>query len=666
SVGSPFLNESRNEVGSVDGEEISITEFSQKVEQNLAQFKQQYGNAGGPQMQAMAVDNAWNGEVADIILGKEYKKLGLQVSDEELFDLVQGKNPSPLIMQSFMNQQTGQLDRAAIINSLKARDKDPNLANQWAMLYGEIERQTLQQKYSKLVMNSVFVTTLEANDDHTNRNKLANFTYVNLDYSSIADNSVKLTDADYTAYYNANKNRYFNPAELRSVEFVAFNSLPSKEDSVAVKTNIEKLAADFRTSTNDSLFAAINSDVKVPFAYIGKGVLNGAIDSVIFDYPAGSYYGPVLSGNSYKLAKVVGVQFQPDSVKASHILIDPSKVGGLPAAQKLADSLRKVIVGGGNIATLAPIYSVDGSKDKGGDLGFFGRNQMVAPFEEASFSGKTGDVKVVNSQFGVHVVKITAQKGSTKRVKVAYIEKSLGSSSKTQSAAYKLATNFFNEATSEDFAAVAKKKGYTIVKAEKMNATQGYAPGLDNPRNLIRDAFAAESGEKLGQVYQMDNGYVVARVTEIRPKGILPLEVIKKEIEPLVRNAVKAKMLTEKLNAAAAGAQNINQVAQKVGRPAVPVQNIVLANPVIPALAQENKVVGTVFGLQVNKLSKAIEGERGVYVVVVNGFAAAPPLANTFKQKQTMLEGVAQRSLNGTFQALQDKADIKDNRVKFY
>ncbi|WP_199141408.1 peptidylprolyl isomerase [Pedobacter sp. ASV12] len=657
---------SRTSVGSIDGEEIKYEEFNPKVEQSISQFKQQYGGSINPQMQAMAVDQAWQGEIANVLLTKEYTRLGLIVSGDELFDLLQGKNPSPLIKQYFSNPQTGELDRNAVITSLKAQQKDPKLKQQWDMLQAEIEKQALQQKYANLVRNSVYVTSLEANDEYINRNKLVNFKYVNLDYSTVLDKDVKITDADYQAYYDANKKRFDNPVETRSFEYVSFSIKPTATDSAAVKAQVEKLAADFKVTPNDSLFAINNSDVKVPYAYIAKGKLDPAVDSVIFNYPAGSFYGPKFSGNSYKLIKVISTRFSPDSVKASHILIDPSKVGGEANALKMADSLKAVVQKGGSFAELAKKYSVDGSKDKGGDLGTFGRNAMVAPFEEAAFGGKTGDLKVVKTQFGVHLIKIEKQIGSSKEAKLAYIEKTLAPSAKTRDIAYKKASNFLNEVKGDNFSALAQKQGYTVGVADKVVSSQGFAPGLDNPRQLIRDAYDAKKGDVLGQVYTMDNGFVVAHLTDIKPKGQLSLEDVKKQIQPMVMNAVKAKMLTEQANKALAGASNIDQVAQKLGKTATPVQNMVFANPIIPGLAQENKVVGTIFGSAVNKLSKPVDGEKGVYVFTVEGFTAPAPLGNTFKQKETMLLGLGQRSLGAAFQALQEKSDIKDNRVKFY
>ncbi|KQB99610.1 peptidylprolyl isomerase [Pedobacter sp. Hv1] len=664
--GSAIWGASRNVVGSIDGQDIKYEEFSPKVEQSIAQFKQQYGGSINPQMQAMAVDQAWQAEIANTILTKEYSRLGLTVSGDELFDLLQGKNPSPLIVQYFGNPQTGQFDRAAVISSLKAQAKDPKLKQQWDLLQVEVEKQAMQQKYANLIRNSVYITSIEANDEYNNRNKLANFKYVDLGFSTVLDKDVKITDADYQAYYDANKKRFDNPTETRGFEYVTFSIKPTAADSSAVKAQIDQLAADFKITPNDSLFAANNSDVKVPFAFISKGKLDPAVDSVIFNYPVGSFYGPKFSGNSYKLIKVVGSRVSPDSVRASHILIDPSKVGGEVAAFKLADSLKSLIQKGGSIADLAKKYSVDGSKEQGGDLGTFARGAMVPEFENASFDGKTGDVKVVKSQFGVHVIKIVKQVGSSKVAKLAYIEKSLAPSQKTRDAAYKKASSFLSEVKGDNFSTLAQKKGYTVGLADKITATQGFAPGLDNPRQLIRDAYQAEKGDVLTQVYTMDNGFVVARLTDIKPKGQLSLADVKKEIQPMVMNAVKAKMLTEKVDKALQGAANIDQVAQKLGKTATPAQNVVFSNPIIPGLAQENKVIGAIFGSQVGKLSKAIEGDKGVYAFVVDGFTNPAPLDNVFKQKETMILGVAQRSLGAAFQALQDKSDIKDNRVKFY
>src|SRR5690606_41648662 len=109
----------------------------------------------------------------------------------------------------------------------------------------------------------------------------------------------------------------------------------------------------------------------------------------------------------------------------------------------------------------------------------------------------------------------------------------------------------------------------------------------------------------------------VARLVDRPPQALLSLDAVKPHIEAQVRNEVKAKMLTEKLNNALNGASTIDQAAQKLGKTAVSVENIVLANPVLPGVALEPSVVGTAFGLQPNKLSKSVKGTQGVYALQV-------------------------------------------------
>jgi len=670
-LGSPFWNASKNEVGEVAGETISYQEFSQKVEQNTNNFKQQMGqNNLNPQMTAYIVENTWNQNIAEILLNKEIQRLGIQVGKNELNDMVSGKNPDPQVVQSFADPKTGEINRAqlaAFLSNLDTQDPNSQIRQQWGNFLASIRQSRLSQKYNNLVKNSMYVTSLEARDDYNNRNKLANFNYVNLDYSSIADNQIKLSDADYKEYYDEHKNLFKNPAETRSFEYVVFDATASKADSAEAKATVGRLAAEFKKSANDSLFVQINSDTKTPVSYVKKGQLDPALDSAVFNAAPGSVVGPVFSNGSFRLAKVLDSKVGPDSVQASHILINPATEGGVDKAKAKADSIRNLIAKGTPFAVLAAQFGTDASKDKGGDLGTFGRGAMIPAFEEAVFNGKTGDLKVVTTQFGVHVIKINRQVGSSRVVKVAVVDKGLTSSSKTQQEAYAKASSFLSASTSgKAFDEQVGKAGQRKLVAENVTGTQGSIPGLDNAREIIRWAFKADEGDVSDQVFDAGNKVVVAKLTSVNPEGVLALDKVKKQIEPMVRNRVKAKQLKEKFDAALNGANSIQQVAQKVGRPVTPVENIVAANPVIPGVAQENRVIGTVFGLQPNKLSQAIEGERGVYVVAVTKFTNPAPLTNTVRQKQQISEGLAQRAAGEAFRVLRDKAKIKDNRVRFF
>jgi peptidyl-prolyl cis-trans isomerase D len=669
--GSSFFKDDRNELGEVAGEKVPYDEFSKRLEQNTNQFKQQSGQSNlTAQFTNYLQENTWNTYVSQIILNKEIEKLGLTVSGDEAQAMVSGNNPSPQIVQAFGNPQTGQLDKTRLnsfLNNLKTMKSDDPMKAQWTQFVSQMVDAKAGEKYMSLVTNGLYVNALDAKDDYEAKNKLVNFKYVTLDYAAIPDNKVTLTDDDYKSYYDEHQSEFKNKQELRSIDYVSFNAAPSKEDSAAIKDQAEKLVPAFKSSTNDSLFVQVNAETKVPLAYKHKGQLGDPkLDTVMFGAQKGFIYGPYFSSGSYKLAKLVDSRVGPDSVKARHILIDANQ-GGVQKALAKADSLKKLIESGkSTFDNLARMYSIDkNSGEKGGDLGTFGRGAMIPVFEDAVFGGKKGDLKIVTSQFGVHLIQIEDQKGSSQVVKVAVVDKPVTPSAKTQSAAYSKAQAFLASLTKGNFDAEAKKAGLAKKTAADINNLAYGLPGLDNAREVVRWTFKADKGDFADQVYIVGDQYVIPTLTEIKPKGTLPLDVVKKQIEPAVRNHVKAKQLAEKLQSAETGASSIDQVAQKAAAKVVPVQNVVFANPVIPGLSLEYKVIGTVFGSQPNKLSKPVEGQHGVYVFVVDNFINPAPLTNAVREREQIGQALLQRSQGQIFDALKDKANVKDFRSKF-
>ncbi|GAA4782599.1 SurA N-terminal domain-containing protein [Olivibacter ginsenosidimutans] len=666
--GTPFWAGRQDEVGNINGNAIKYEQFNTQVEQSINNMRQQMGGNMSPQMRSYAVEEAWNQNLRQILLTKELERIGLGVGTSELQDMVTGKNPSPMIVQNFGNPQTGEVDRNQLNQFLTNinNESGTELSQQWNSFLEAMRDNRLQQKYNNLIQNSIYVTSLEANEDYNQRNKIANFSYVLLDYASVPDKDIKLSDADYQNYYDAHKAAFKNEMETRSFDYVVFNAQPTAQDTAATKEAVTNLTQELAKTTNDSLFAVSNSEQKRPVAYLKKGTLSPALDSLVFSAAKGTTVGPVYANGVYESAKILDVRNSPDSVTARHILLNPAKEGGVDKAKAKADSLKNLILKGANFAALAVEYGTDGTKDNGGELGTFARGSMIPAFEDAVFDAKPGDVFVLNTQYGVHVIKVDAQKGMSKVVKAAIIDKSVSSSNETLKAAYSKASNFYGKITGKNFAEEAKKAGLTVEHAENIAPMQGYIQNLESPRELIKWAFKAEQGDLSDKVYELDNQYVVAQLTSIRPKGQLSLADVKKEIEPEVLKKVKATKLEQKFNEALTGAKTIEQVAQKVGKTPKAEQNIVLANPILPGVAQENKVVGTVFGLQPKQLSKPIEGNQGVYVVQVTDFVNPAALDNLDGQKRQIQQQLRQRIANQAFQALLDKADITDNRVRFF
>ena len=108
----------------------------------------------------------------------------------------------------------------------------------------------------------------------------------------------------------------------------------------------------------------------------------------------------------------------PDQAKSRHILISVPEGADAKtdaAAKAKAESVLKQLQAGGNWTALAKKYSDDpGSKDQGGELGFAQRGKMVPEFDKAIFTQKIGDIEIVKSSFGYHIIQVEERQRRTR------------------------------------------------------------------------------------------------------------------------------------------------------------------------------------------------------------------------------------------------------------
>lgn len=670
--GTPFWARHQNQVGSINGNTIDYNEFNQQVDQTTEIYRQQLGGVLSPQMRGWAVEQVWNQYVNRELLAGEIERIGLSIGKAELNDLVHGNNPSMQIVQAFSDPQTGQFDRQqliAFVNQVGTLPSNHEAVFQWNALLENVVQEQLNFKYNNLINNSVYVTTLEATDEYVQRSKSANFEYVLLDYASIADESITLTDADYKAYYDQNRKLFVNQEETRDIEFVEFDASPRDQDTARVLEHVNTLAAQLAESRTDSLFAAVNSDTKYPYSYYRKGSLGIGLDTLVFSAAKGTVVGPILNNGAFEIAKVIDSRTSPDSIKASHILLNPVFEGGLDQARAKADSIQALVRSGENFAALAIQFSVDeGSKFNGGELGTFPRGYMVQEFEDPVFDARKGEVIIVNSQFGVHIVKIEDVIGSSQVVKLAIIDKQINSGKETIDMAYGQATSFYGDIRSNDLRGLAEGHGLRVHNVEHVNARATMLGSTVVKRDLIRWAFEAKVGDISDKIYESEENdrYIIAKVTEVRKKGQLPLDAVKGSITNDVLEMVKANQLAQRAGEATAGGGNLAAIAQRLNTDPVASENVTLANPVIPGVGLEHAVIGTVFGSDLNVVSKPVKGNQGVYVVEVHGFVNPEAPSDLSAQKRQMAQAQLQRNWSLVFRALNDKAKIVDNRARFF
>jgi peptidyl-prolyl cis-trans isomerase D len=660
-------------IGMVYSEDIQPEEFQQSYENALTNQRQQMGpNAEiSSFVQGQVSGRVWDQIVNSRILMREANMLGLEVSGDEIRYEALKADPHPLLVQAFTGGDPTKYDKAQIKSFFDNFSSQPEeMQLNWSRFENEFVVQRISDKLSALVNSSVFVTDLEAAENFKVQNQTVSFQYVPLFLNSIKDEQVQIDDADYQKYYDAHKEE-FKKNEGRSFQYVEFSIQPTKSDSIIARDWMAKQQERFSKTTNDSAFVAGAGNSTYTGQYLPRGSYPAEVEDQIFSADSGTVIGPVYQKGNFVLVKVKGSK--PDSLysfHASHILVRPEGAtdADTAAAMKKAQNLVARIKAGEDFSKLATEESQDpGSASKGGDLGWFREGVMVKNFNNAVKTMHKGDVRIVKSEFGIHIIKATSDP-SKKLVLAAMLEKPVTAGSATVQAGYNQASKFRTSVNNlDDFNAATKKMGITARVAENIGPNEYNIAGLDNPRDLIRWAYNDDT--KVGDITdprQVGSKYIVAILTKKTEEGYQELSEVKDQIKPMVINEKKKEMLADKLKEAMQKNNNLASLATAVQSNVNTVQSVTFANPTIPNMNNEVKLVGYAFGSPKGKVTGPIEGESGSFVIQVTEINDIQPPKNMDQQRQQMQQQISTNAITSAMDALKQLAKVKDYRYLYY
>lgn len=674
---SKLFSSLKQTVGEVNGENIELGEFNKRVNQAEEMEAQQNGGQRPTGIKVNQLrEQLWNQITAEKIFYAEAEKLGITLTPKELSAiLLSSDQNNPFMQQGLADQTTGKLDVAkaqeAIKNIKKFTGEQKEAVN--AQIIDPLKLSTAVSKYSGLLNASAYYPTWMQEKDIADAKNFANISYVAIPYTDISDSTIKVTDEDINAYVKKNSNLFKQEAG-RTISYISFTQLPSKADSLKLKQEMEQLKTVFATDSAPQAFVARNaSAIEYTDEYLPKSRIPSTQTDSIVKNSFGTVYGPYIDGENYAIAKVIGSKEMPDSIRARHILIpvnDPQT--GKPVnvdstAKKLADSILTAIKGGADFAALAAKYSSDGSKDKGGDLGYYAYGQMVPEFNAFSFSKPVGSKDVVQTQFGYHVIEILSQKDFKPAYKIAIVAKPIVSSSETYNAASQKA----NSATAQKNAAALSKyasaNGLVLVQSPSVIKENDFSVGaLQDARQLVRWAFEAKKGE-VSEPFNIGNDLVVATVDNIYKEGLQDAATARSGAEVIIRKEKKAVIIKAKLGASptleSAAAAYGKQVTQAGAD-----SSITFNSQLINGVGMEQKVIGASFNKEYQaKPSPPIEGTTGVFVIKVNSIGTKPADSpEVIAQQATGKIGALRSQTNNWFEGLKKQSKIEDNRSKFF
>lgn len=661
-------------IGKIYGENIDPNEFRVKYENAIANYRAQLppDESISPALEGQISDEIWNQFIMERIYDKEWAAIGLNVTGEEIMDLTVGPNPHPIAMQYLVSdRETGKYEKDKIYQFIsRIEEAGPEQKKFWLDFEKYLSEERSKEKYYGMIKNGLYVTELEAKDGFFAGNKTASVKFVPLFTNTIADSTIEVADKDYRDYFNLHREDYKRD-ESRTIEYVSFDVTSRKEDTTTAEKWINQQIDAFKTAKNDSSFVARVGRTSFKNTFQRRGEFPADIEERIFAADSGQVIGPFFDNGTYKLAKIVDTK--TDSVyfyKASHILIKPEGAAEADsvAAMNKAKEIMNKIKAGSDFAQMAMENSQDQSNAaKGGDLGWFQASTMVKRFGDAVARANSGDLFVVRTEFGAHVVKITAPR-SNKLVKAAILERKVMPSGKTEEIAYTGAQRFRGMlARGEDFQDVVVKKGFNKRVAENIKPNDKMIPGMESPRELIRWVYGSDT--KVGDVsdpIRVGNKYVVAYVTKMQEEGYANLDEVKEQIKPMVINEKKKDILSKKMNDAYGSGKSLEEIAKAVGTSVNNAEGVLFQNPFVPNLGQEPYFVGYVFGLKPNTVSKPFKGENGVFVVSVDKFGDIKVPENFTQEQKQMLQNEQGRSQNAAMNALRQGADVKDMRYIYY
>lgn len=668
--------------GEVFGTEINMQEYDQEVQARIAAARENAERTGQPYNEDMddrIRDEVWNQRVNDIIWKKEiHNGFNVNVTTAELNDLLYGNNIPDYIKQSGMfNNSMGQFSVDSVKSLRQRIEMMDAQAKQWWV--ENIERPVKETrkitKYFNMVAKGMYVTKAEAERDHVDKNRRFKIRYVAQQFKDIPDSTIKVTDEDIREYYNKNKHRKkYESFGSRSFSYIEFLLVPTQEDYNEAKNRMEGLYERFKNSKNDSAFVMTYAETKMfNDQYSQPGQFPADVDSLVQKSDSGTIIGPFQQGDYWKMVKVRGVKTEPEA-RVRHILLSNDK-GSMDVLKKRADSIINVIKKNNNFEEMVTTFSDDpGSKGTGGVYEWFPKGRMVKPFEDAAFDGKLNSLIKVETEYGLHIVEPLGRRES-KRVKAATVDIKVRPMKETDMAVRGRAVDFLGKITeSSKFQEIAQKEklnvqtkdlAYNQTNIDGTQGTRALAIWVQNHMegDLTDNPILVKGNEQMAM--RMPGGqydrYVVARLDNIREKGVPEFDDVKEIMKIEVIRKKKGEQLAQQMK----GATSLEQLATTL-KTTVRETEISFTSssfPDLPEAGTEYSVIGTIFSMQKpGDMSVPIKGNNGTYVVVLTSITEAPALTNV-EESRKMLTGIVRgNAQNVAYAALRELAKIQDNR----
>ena len=675
-------NESRQQVGEVLGEKVSVQDFQKLVDEYTAVIKMTQGRDNLTDEELNQVkDVVWNTYIQNQLISHEAEKIGLTVTDQEMQNILsQGTNPM-LLNTPFVNQQTGRFDANVLKKFMaeykQAQGTNPQLVEQYQSIYNywtfiekSLRTQILAQKYQALLAGCMLSNPVSAKMAFKDENEESSIQLASLPYSSINDNKVQVSDADLKAKYEELKPTFKLYDEARDIKYVDFQVVASAADRAALNKTFAGYAQTLAAAADPAdVVKKSGSSVN----YLGIAQTKAAFPSDIAAKLDSMSVGQTTAvvenkrDNTLNIIKLLSKTQLPDSVEFRAI-----QVGGTTPEEtaQRADSIYKALQAGADFEAMAKKYGQNGSKSW-----ITSQQYQNAPsldsdtkaYIESLNTMGVNETKNLKMTQGNIILQVLNRKAMTTKYVAAVIKKTIDFSKDTYSQAYNKFSQFVSESqTVEALEKNAAKYGFKLQERQGVQNSEHYVAGVRGTREAMKWLFDAKENT-ISPLYECgDNDHLfVMALNKINKKGYMSLddEKVKEYVKQQVIRDKKAEMLMAQVK----GVNSISAAKAK-GAQISTVNQITFAAPVFvqATMMREPALSGAVAATAKGKFSAhAVKGNAGVYLFQVVDKKARPAKYNEKEYEQRQ----RQKSLQSVGNFMRDlylKANVTDNRYLFF
>jgi peptidyl-prolyl cis-trans isomerase D len=670
--GSSYFNKSRETVADIAGEQINIKDYQAAIDQMVDVYKIETGQTElGEEVMSQLRTSVWESLVNEKLLFDQAQKLGLAVSKEELSDYLIGKHIHPLILQRrVFAGENGQFSQSVLIQFLNSLDQTPEneemrtqiaqAKSYWLFWERNVKIAIMQDKYNTLISKAITANSLDAKLVNSASKATYDVSYIVEPYFMISDSTVKVSDSEIKNLYSKKKEQFKQKAN-RSANYVVFTVKPSTEDYKKAETAMNKLSNEFRTTQDISGFVNDNSDVRYDGRTYSDKTVPANLKEFAFSGKSGDVAGPIFENDAYTMARIVenGI-LQSDSVKLRHIYLTKADEGK-------TDSIINVIKSGGDFAALAAKFSaVQQTAKNGGEIGWLTEGVgFDKEITTKAFASGVNEIFTVSNAQGTQIMQVTGKTTPRRKVKLAIFQINVSPSDNTVSKIYNDAKQFAADLKGDKFSKKAEEKGYAVRTASELLESTENIADIKQSRQVIRWVFENDKND-VSDVFDCDNQYIVATITEVNSEGYKSLEKVLPQLKAELIRDKKAESIIKKITSAAGTDSNIDALAAKLGTEVKTAQAVNFSSYQFGVAGFEPAVIGKVSTLALNKLSTPVKGNAGVYALLATNKTDNPQPMNLQMEIMQLNSRYSYTLPYAIVQDIRDNADIKDNRLRFY